>query len=148
MLGSAVKFGRIAEGVADIYPRLAPTCEWDVAAGCAVVTAAGGRVTDGRRRALRFGQRRGRFHRAGFHCLGRPAGRCRPLVAGCHAHSARSLLSSAGQRLPRLVEHALRIGGEGIAVCLAAEQIEPLAEITQNQGLPAMVTPRATSTGS
>ncbi|HBF55615.1 MAG TPA: 3'(2'),5'-bisphosphate nucleotidase, partial [Afipia sp.] len=41
-LGSAVKFGRIAEGGADIYPRLAPTSEWDVAAGHAVVTAAGG----------------------------------------------------------------------------------------------------------
>ena len=32
-LGSAVKFGRIAEGGADIYPRLSPTSEWDVAAG-------------------------------------------------------------------------------------------------------------------
>jgi 3'(2'), 5'-bisphosphate nucleotidase len=54
-LGSAVKFGRVAEGAADIYPRLAPTCEWDIAAGHAVVTAAGGRVTDGQGRALRFG---------------------------------------------------------------------------------------------
>jgi 3'(2'), 5'-bisphosphate nucleotidase len=40
--GSAVKFGRLAEGAADIYPRLGPTSEWDVAAGCAVVTAACG----------------------------------------------------------------------------------------------------------
>ena len=31
--GSALKFCRIAEGGADVYPRLAPTCEWDVAAG-------------------------------------------------------------------------------------------------------------------
>ncbi len=46
-LGSAVKFGFIAEGGADIYPRLAPTSEWDIAAGHAVVTAAGGKVTDG-----------------------------------------------------------------------------------------------------
>src|SRR6266481_2398605 len=46
MLGSAVKFGRVAEGGADIYPRLAPTSEWDVAAGHAVVTAAGGKITD------------------------------------------------------------------------------------------------------
>src|SRR5712671_2435153 len=46
MFGSAVKFGRVAEGGADIYPRLAPTSEWDVAAGHAVVTAAGGRLTD------------------------------------------------------------------------------------------------------
>ena len=36
-LGSAVKFGRVAEGAVDIYPRLSPTCEWDVAAGHAVV---------------------------------------------------------------------------------------------------------------
>lgn len=55
--GSAVKFGRIAEGSADIYPRFGPTCEWDVGAGCAVVTAAGGRVTDGNGGELRFGQR-------------------------------------------------------------------------------------------
>jgi 3'(2'), 5'-bisphosphate nucleotidase len=55
-VGSAVKFGRIAEGSADIYPRFGPTCEWDVGAGCAVVTAAGGRVTDGKGGELRFGQ--------------------------------------------------------------------------------------------
>ncbi len=56
-VGSAVKFGRIAEGSADIYPRFGPTCEWDVGAGCAVVTAAGGKVTDGKGGELRFGQR-------------------------------------------------------------------------------------------
>jgi 3'(2'), 5'-bisphosphate nucleotidase len=54
-LGSAVKFGRVAEGAVDIYPRLSPTCEWDVAAGHAVVTAAGGKVTDSKGEALRFG---------------------------------------------------------------------------------------------
>jgi 3'(2'), 5'-bisphosphate nucleotidase len=43
--GSALKFCRVAEGAADIYPRLATTCEWDVAAGHAVVAAAGGSVT-------------------------------------------------------------------------------------------------------
>jgi 3'(2'), 5'-bisphosphate nucleotidase len=42
--GSSLKFCRIAEGAADIYPRLAPTMEWDVAAGDAVLTAAGGAV--------------------------------------------------------------------------------------------------------
>jgi len=55
-LGSAVKFGRLAEGAADIYPRLAPTSEWDVAAGCAIVTAAGGMVTDAHGAPLRFGE--------------------------------------------------------------------------------------------
>ena len=54
-LGSAVKFGRVAEGAVDIYPRLAPTSEWDIAAGHAIVTAAGGRITDGQGAELRFG---------------------------------------------------------------------------------------------
>jgi 3'(2'), 5'-bisphosphate nucleotidase len=58
VLGSAVKFGRVAEGGVDIYPRLAPTCEWDVAAGCAVVTAAGGRITDAQGAELQFGSGR------------------------------------------------------------------------------------------
>jgi 3'(2'), 5'-bisphosphate nucleotidase len=55
-LGSAVKFGRVAEGAVDIYPRLAPTHEWDVAAGHAIVTAAGGKVTDAQGAALQFGK--------------------------------------------------------------------------------------------
>jgi 3'(2'), 5'-bisphosphate nucleotidase len=40
-----VKFCRLAEGAADHYPRLAPTRDWDVAAGHAILTAAGGSVT-------------------------------------------------------------------------------------------------------
>ena len=43
-MGSSLKFCRIAEGLADFYPRLGPTCEWDTAAAQAVVEAAGGRV--------------------------------------------------------------------------------------------------------
>jgi 3'(2'), 5'-bisphosphate nucleotidase len=43
--GSSVKFCLIATGEADIYPRHGPTCEWDTAAGHAVLSAAGGRVT-------------------------------------------------------------------------------------------------------
>jgi 3'(2'), 5'-bisphosphate nucleotidase len=58
VLGSAVKFGRVAEGVVDVYPRLAPTSEWDVAAGCAIVTAAGGRITDAHGADLQFGRGR------------------------------------------------------------------------------------------
>jgi 3'(2'), 5'-bisphosphate nucleotidase len=60
-LGSAVKFGFIAEGGADIYPRLAPTSEWDIAAGHAVVTAAAGKVTDGQGGDLKFGSGRDGF---------------------------------------------------------------------------------------
>jgi len=40
--GSALKFGRLAAGEADIYPRFGPTCEWDTGAGHAIVLAAGG----------------------------------------------------------------------------------------------------------
>ncbi|MGI9498721.1 MAG: 3'(2'),5'-bisphosphate nucleotidase CysQ [Geminicoccaceae bacterium] len=43
--GSSLKFCLVAEGRADIYPRFGPTMEWDVAAGHAVLLAAGGRVT-------------------------------------------------------------------------------------------------------
>jgi len=53
--GSALKFCRVAEGIADIYPRLATTCEWDVAAGHALVAAAGGAVTLPEGGALRYG---------------------------------------------------------------------------------------------
>jgi len=42
--GSSLKFCRIAEGAADIYPRLGRTMEWDIAAGHAVLAAAGGSV--------------------------------------------------------------------------------------------------------
>ena len=43
-VGSSLKFCLVAEGRADIYPRLSPTSEWDTAAGHAVLIAAGGRV--------------------------------------------------------------------------------------------------------
>ncbi len=42
--GSSVKFCRVAEGSADLYPRLGPTHDWDIAAGHAIVEAAGGWV--------------------------------------------------------------------------------------------------------
>jgi 3'(2'), 5'-bisphosphate nucleotidase len=50
-VGSAVKFCRLAEGNADLYPRFGSTCEWDTAAGQALLEAAGGQVTrmDGHR---------------------------------------------------------------------------------------------------
>ena len=44
-MDSSIKLCRIAEGVADIYPRHGPTMEWDTAAGHAVLQAAGGRLT-------------------------------------------------------------------------------------------------------
>ena len=44
--GSSIKLCMIAEGSADIYPRLAPTSEWDTAAAQAIVEGAGGSVQD------------------------------------------------------------------------------------------------------
>jgi len=43
-MGSAIKFGLIAAGEADVYPRLGPTMEWDTAAGHAILNATGGRI--------------------------------------------------------------------------------------------------------
>lgn len=43
-MGSSLKFCLVAEGRADLYPRLGPTSEWDTAAAQAVVEAAGGAV--------------------------------------------------------------------------------------------------------
>jgi 3'(2'), 5'-bisphosphate nucleotidase len=54
--GSALKFGMLAEGTCDLYPRLAPTSEWDVAAGHALLLAAGGGMLRPDGRALPYGQ--------------------------------------------------------------------------------------------
>lgn len=53
---SSLKFCAIAEGVADLYPRLAPTCEWDTAAGDAILRAAGGHVLALDGSPLRYGK--------------------------------------------------------------------------------------------
>jgi 3'(2'), 5'-bisphosphate nucleotidase len=45
-VGSSLKLCMVAEGQADIYPRLGPTSEWDTAAAQCVVEEAGGRVVD------------------------------------------------------------------------------------------------------
>lgn len=45
-IGSALKLCLVAEGKADVYPRLGPTSEWDTAAAQCVVEEAGGQVTD------------------------------------------------------------------------------------------------------
>ncbi|MDO9075044.1 MAG: 3'(2'),5'-bisphosphate nucleotidase CysQ [Rubrivivax sp.] len=54
--GSSLKFGLIAAGEADVYPRLGRTMEWDTAAGHAVLAAAGGSVCDLDGRPLRYGK--------------------------------------------------------------------------------------------
>lgn len=55
-VGSSLKFCIVAEGKADIYPRAAPTSEWDTAAGHAVLLAAGGLVDGPDGGALRYGK--------------------------------------------------------------------------------------------
>ena len=45
-IGSSIKFCKLAEGVADIYPRFGRTMEWDTAAGHAILKYAGGTIID------------------------------------------------------------------------------------------------------
>lgn len=53
-LGSALKSCLVAEGKADIYPRLGPTSEWDTAAAQCIVEEAGGHITDTSMKPLRY----------------------------------------------------------------------------------------------
>ncbi len=54
IMGSSLKFCLVAEGRADLYPRLGPTSEWDTAAAQCIVECAGGHVTDTAMRPLRY----------------------------------------------------------------------------------------------
>lgn len=56
--GSSLKFCRIAEGLADIYPRFGPTSQWDTAAAQCVLEMAGGAVTDLNGKPLLYGLNR------------------------------------------------------------------------------------------
>jgi len=60
-MDSSIKLCRIAEGAADIYPRHGPTCEWDIAAGHAVLEAAGGRLTTPEGEPMVYGKADARF---------------------------------------------------------------------------------------
>ena len=53
-MGSSLKSCLVAEGKADIYPRLGPTSEWDTAAAQAIVEEAGGVITTLDMRQLRY----------------------------------------------------------------------------------------------
>jgi 3'(2'), 5'-bisphosphate nucleotidase len=53
---SSLKFCSIAAGQADFYPRLGPTCEWDTAAGDAILRAAGGKVMNLSGQPLQYGK--------------------------------------------------------------------------------------------
>ncbi len=69
--GSSLKFCRVAEGRADFYPRLGSISEWDIAAGHAIVRAAGGEVTGLDGVPLRYGNRDGGFRTLPFVAWGR-----------------------------------------------------------------------------
>ena len=56
-IGSALKSCLVAEGVADIYPRLGPTSEWDTAAAQCIVEEAGGFVTDTHMQRLSYNRK-------------------------------------------------------------------------------------------
>ncbi len=56
-LGSAAKFGLVADGSADVYPRVGPTSEWDTAAGQAIAEIAGARVVGRDGGPLRYNAR-------------------------------------------------------------------------------------------
>jgi 3'(2'), 5'-bisphosphate nucleotidase len=66
--GSSLKICMVAAGEADLYPRLAPTCEWDIAAGDAVLRAAGGMLSAPDGTPMRYGKPR--FFNPGFVAAG------------------------------------------------------------------------------
>ena len=70
--GSSLKFCRVAEGAADLYPRIGPTSQWDTAAGQCVLCCAGGAVVDFSGRPLRYDARRTGLN-PDFVALGDPA---------------------------------------------------------------------------
>jgi len=69
--GSSLKFCKVAEGGADVYPRLSPTMEWDTAAGHAILTAAGGCVLDLDGAPLRYGKIEQQLRNGAFVAWGR-----------------------------------------------------------------------------
>ena len=71
--GSSLKFCRLAEGAADVYPRLAPTSEWDIAAGHALLTASGGVMSAPDGTPLAYGRVDESFRVPGFVAWADPA---------------------------------------------------------------------------
>ncbi|WP_083567663.1 3'(2'),5'-bisphosphate nucleotidase CysQ [Hyphomicrobium sp. CS1GBMeth3] len=64
--GSSIKFCIIADGQADMYPRFAPTSEWDTAAGEAILVGAGGSLRDLEGKPLVYGKTETGFLNPGF----------------------------------------------------------------------------------
>ena len=68
VIGSSLKFCLVAEGVADFYYRSGPTMEWDIAAGHAIVDAAGGKVIN--EAGEKFIYNKKDLRNSAFYCLG------------------------------------------------------------------------------
>jgi len=64
--GSSLKICDVARGKADLYPGFGTTCEWDTAAGQAILTAAGGQIVDLDGTPLAYGGRNAQFHNPSF----------------------------------------------------------------------------------
>ena len=137
VLGSAVKFGRVAEG-ASRY----------LSAPCADI-GMGYRGRPRRRhrrrrhdhgcagRPVRFGSGRDGFHRAGIHRLGRSVGggmTQTPARRSTVVYSRQILLQGRPARI-RFAQDARGIGGEGVAGLVAAEQIKPLSRNQPEPGV-------------
>lgn len=71
-IGSSLKLVLIAEGSADLYPRIGPTCEWDTAAADAILRAAGGLTLTGEGASLIYGKNPETFLNPYFLCKGDP----------------------------------------------------------------------------
>lgn len=69
---SAIKFARMVDGAADLYPRFSPVSEWDIAAGDALLRAVGGGVMDLHGEPLRYGQKTRGFLVDGFIAYAHP----------------------------------------------------------------------------
>ena len=69
--GSSLKLLMLARGQADVYPRFGPTMEWDIAAGHAVLAAAGGAVVDTEGKPLRYGKTEAGLRNPSFIAWGR-----------------------------------------------------------------------------
>ena len=70
---SSIKFCRVAEGAADLYPRFGDVSEWDVAAAHAILLAAGGDIMSLEGQPLHYGLRQGDFIIPGFVAFGSKA---------------------------------------------------------------------------
>jgi 3'-phosphoadenosine 5'-phosphosulfate (PAPS) 3'-phosphatase len=67
-----LKFCLLGEGEADLYPRFGPTMEWDIAAGQAVLAAAGGAIATLGGAPFRYGKVEQGFRNPGFVAVGDP----------------------------------------------------------------------------